>query len=320
MKLIIYMPALNEEEGIASVIDNLPRKIEGIDDIKVLVVDDGSTDNTAKIAREHGADVVSHNVNSGVGKAFQTAVEYALDNNVDILVSIDADGQFNNKQIADIIQPILKGKADMVTGNRFEKGIPQNMPKTKYWGNKQMSRLISLISRQKFRDVSCGFRAYNREALMRLNLFGAFTYTQETILDMVYKGLRVVEYPVDVTYFEARESRVASNVVNYAFRTLKIILRTLRDYKPMVFFGSMGGVSIVIGLIFEIFMFVHYFLSGSFTPYKSYGFIGLGFLIFGLLLVIVGLLADMFNRVRINQERIIYELKRSRYSKFSKEK
>jgi glycosyltransferase involved in cell wall biosynthesis len=314
------MPALNEEEGIASVIDDLPQKIDGIDDIKVLVVDDGSTDNTAKIAREHGADVVSHNVNGGVGKAFQTAVEYALENGADILVSIDADRQFNNKQIPDIIRPILKGKADMVTGNRFKNGIPQNMPKTKYWGNKQMSRLISLISRQKFRDVSCGFRAYNREALMRLNLFGAFTYTQETILDMVYKGLRVVEYPVDVTYFKARESRVASNIINYAFRTLKIILRTLRDYKPMIFFGSMGGVSMGIGLIFEIFMFTHYFLSGSFSPYKSYGFIGLGFLIFGLLLVTVGLLADMFNRVRINQERIIYELKRSRYSKFSKEK
>jgi glycosyltransferase involved in cell wall biosynthesis len=320
MKLIIYMPALNEEEGIASVIDNLPRKIEGIDDIKILVVDDGSTDNTAKIAREHGADVVSHNVNRGVGKAFQTAVEYALENNADILVSIDADRQFNNKQIPDIIQPILQNKADMVTGNRFKEGIPENMPKIKYWGNTQMSRLISLISGQKFRDVSCGFRAYSREALMRLNLFGVFTYTQETILDMVYKGLRVVEYPVDVWYFDNRKSRVAGSVINYTFKTLKIITKTLRDYRPMLFFGGMGGVSMGIGLVFEIFMFTHYFISGSFTPYKAYGFIGLGFLIFGLLLVTVGLLADMFNRVRINQERIIYELKRSRYSKFSKEK
>lgn len=314
MKLIIYMPALNEEEGIGSVIEDLPKRIEGIEDIKVLVVDDGSTDNTAEIAREHGADVVSHNVNKGVGKAFQTAVQYALENNADILVSIDADRQFNNKQIPDIIQPILKEKADMVTGNRFENGTPDNMPKTKYWGNTQMSRLISLISGQKFRDVSCGFRAYNREALMRLNLFGAFTYTQETILDMVYKGLRVVEYPVDVTYFKARKSRVAGSIINYTVRTLKIILRTLRDYKPMLFFGGMGFVSMGIGLIFEIFMFGHYFLRGSFTPYKAFGFIGLGFLIFGLLLVIVGLLADMFNRVRVNQERMIYELKRSRYS------
>ncbi len=313
MNLLIYMPALNEEEGIGDVIRDLPKNINGIDNIKVLVVDDGSTDNTASIAKASGADVVSHNINKGVGSAFQSAVQYALQNNTDILVSIDADRQFNSKQIPEIIQPILKNNADMVTGNRFSKGMPENMPKTKYWGNTQMSRLISIISGQKFRDVSCGFRAYNREALMRLNLFGAFTYTQETILDMVYKGLRVVEFPVDIKYFKGRKSRVAGSIINYTFRTSRIILKTLRDYKPMLFFGGMGGVSMGIGLVFEIFMFTHYFLTGSFTPYKAFGFIGLGFIIFGLLLVIVGLLADMFNRVRINQERIIYELKKDKY-------
>ena len=313
MKLIIYMPALNEEEGIGDVIKDLPKSINGIDNINILVVDDGSTDNTAKIAKESGADVVSHNINKGVGKAFQSAVNYALDNKIDILVSIDADRQFNSKQIPEIIQPILKDKADMVTGNRFSKGMPKNMPKSKYWGNKQMSRLISLISGQKFKDVSCGYRAYNKEALLRLNLFGAFTYTQETILDMVYKGLRVVEFPVDIKYFKNRKSRVAGSIINYTFRTSKIILKTLRDYKPMLFFGGMGLVNMLIGLVFEIFMFTHYFLTGKFTPYKAFGFIGLGFIIFGLLLVIVGLLADMFNRVRINQERIIYELKKGKY-------
>ena len=219
MKLIIYMPALNEEEGISDVIKSLPKKIEGIDEIKVLVVDDGSTDDTAKKAKQSDADVVSHNVNKGVGSAFQSAVQYALENEADILVSIDADRQFNSEQIPDIIKPILKNKADMVTGNRFEDGMPKDMPKSKYWGNTQMSRLISIISGQKFRDVSCGFRAYNREALLRLNLFGAFTYTQETILDMVFKGLRIVEFPVDVIYFKDRKSRVAGSIVKYAFRT-----------------------------------------------------------------------------------------------------
>ncbi len=307
------MPALNEEEGISEVIKSLPKVIEGIGEIKVLVVDDGSTDSTGKIAKESGADVVTHAVNKGVGRAFQSAVQYALESGGDILVSIDADRQFNSDQIPHIIQPILNKEADMVTGNRFEKGIPKNMPKSKYWGNEQMSKLISLISGQKFRDVSCGFRAYNREALLRLNLFGAFTYTQESILDMVFKGLRVVEFPVDVIYFKERKSRVAGSVVKYGFRTSNIILSTLRDYKPMVFFGGMGGVLIFFGLVMEIFLGAYFLISGDFTPFKFVGFMGFGFLVFGLLLVIVGLLANMFNRVRVNQEKILYELKKERY-------
>ena len=313
MKLAIYMPALNEEEGIGEVIKSLPKKIEGIEEIKVLVVDDGSKDDTAKIAKESGADVVSHNVNKGVGSAFQSAVTYALEKEIDILVSIDADRQFNSEQIPDIIKPILKNEADMVTGNRFGSGIPENMPKSKYWGNKQMSRLISLISGQKFRDVSCGFRAYNREALMRLNLFGSFTYTQETILDMVYKGLRVVEFPVDVKYFKGRKSRVAGNILKYAINTSSIILKTLRDYKPMVFFGGLGGIAITAGIICEIFLFIHFFSKGTYYPFKTLGFVGLGFLIFGLLFLMLGLLAGMFNRVRMNQEKILYELKKERF-------
>lgn len=307
------MPALNEAEGIGDVIRSLPKEIEGIDEVKILVVDDGSTDDTAKIAKESGADVVSHGFNKGVGSAFQSAVQYSLENGVDILVSIDADRQFNSDQIPHIIKPILNKEADMVTGNRFANGIPENMPKSKYWGNEQMSKLISLISGQRFRDVSCGFRAYNREALLRLNLFGAFTYTQESILDMVFKGLRVVEFPVDVIYFKERKSRVAGSIVKYAFRTSNIILSTLRDYKPMVFFGGMGGVLISIGLLMEIFLGIFFLISGNFTPFKFVGFTGFGFLVFGLLLIIVGLLANMFNRVRVNQEKILYELKKERY-------
>lgn len=313
MKLVIYMPALNEQDGIARVIKDLPKEISGIDEIKVLIVDDGSTDDTAKIAKENGANVVSHDVNKGVGSAFQSALLYTLENKGDILVSIDADRQFNSDQIPEIIKPILEGSADMVTGNRFSNGMPKNMPKSKYWGNQQMSNLISSISKQKFRDVSCGFRAYSREALMRLNLFGTFTYTQETILDMVYKGLRVVEYPVDVIYFKGRKSRVAGSIFKYALKTSEIILKTLRDYRPMLFFGWFGGVFIGVGTILELALGIYFLIEGSFTPYKFIGFTGFGFLVLGLLLIIVGLVADMLNRVRINQEKILYELKRQRY-------
>lgn len=319
MKLLIYIPALDEEKSIGDVIEHLPKRIEGIRQIEVLVVDDGSTDGTVGMSKRNGARVVSHGFNRGVGRAFRTAVQYALENKFDVLVSIDADRQFNTEQIPTMIQPILEDRADMVTGNRFKEGIPANMSKIKYWGNGQMSQLISLISGQKFRDVSCGFRAYNRESLLRLNLFGDFTYTQESILDMVYKDLRVVDCPIDVRYFKERRSRVAGSVINYSFKTLKIILRTLRDYKPMLFFGGMGVVSLFIGLSFEVILFTRYFIQGMFSPYKSLGFIGLGFGIFGMLLVIVGLLADMFNRGRQNQERILYEIKKENYSKFKKE-
>jgi glycosyltransferase involved in cell wall biosynthesis len=309
------MPAFNEEESIQEAINAIPREYEGIDSMEILVVDDGSTDDTAKLAKQAGATVISHGSNKKLGVAFRTALEYAKENRYDILVSIDADRQFNAEQIKDIIQPILKNQADMVTGNRFTKGRPQNMPKIKYWGNKQMARLISKITGQKFTDVSCGFRAYSKEALLRFNLFGSFTYTQESILDLLEKGMRVVDLPVDIKYFKGRKSRIAGSVLNYAFRTLKIILKTVRDYRPLLFFGSSGLASIVIGLIFLIFMFIHYFLTGSFTPYKFFGFIALGFLIYGLLLGTIGLLADMLNRMRVNQERILYELNKQKYDK-----
>ena len=310
MKLIIYMPAFNEEKNLALVIDQLPKAITQIDEILILVVDDGSNDETRQVALLHGAHVVSHHQNKGVGVAFQSAVQFALENKADILVSIDADRQFSGNQIPDLIQPLLKYEADMVIGNRFSKGRPNNMSSIKYWGNKQMSRLISRISRNKLQDVSSGFRAYNKEALLRLNLIGTFTYTQETILDMINKGLNVVEIPVTIRYFRDRKSKVATNIFTYAFRTSKIIFRTVRDYKPMLFFGIIGSISMIIGAFFTIFMLIHYFINGTFTPYKSFGFIGLGFFVFGILVVIVGLLADMFNRVLINQERILYELKK----------
>jgi glycosyltransferase involved in cell wall biosynthesis len=314
MKLLVYIPAYNEAETIQDAIKVIPKVFEGVHTVDILVVDDGSTDGTAQLAKEVGATVISHDVNKNVGMAFRTALYYARREGYDILVSIDADRQFNANEIKDLIKPILNDEADMVLGNRFANGMPENMPKNKYWGNKQMSKFISLLTGRKFTDVSCGFRAYSREAILRLNLFGAFTYTQETILDLVQKDLRVVEHPIDVKYFKGRKSRVAGSVIKYAFRTLNIILRTLRDYKPLLFFGGSGGISFLIGLLFVIALFIHYLLSGEFSPYKFLGFIGLGFLIWGGLLFVLGLVADMLNRLRINQERILYEINKDRYS------
>jgi glycosyltransferase involved in cell wall biosynthesis len=315
MKLIIFLPALNEEGNIQQVIENLPKKLDQIDIVQYLVIDDGSTDRTAEFAVMSGAKVVSHSANRGVGRALQSAMQFALENEADILVGIDADGQFDPAEIPALIQPIVTNKADMVVGNRFVRGIPEYMSSIKYWGNKQIARLVSYISGQKFQDVSCGFRAYSREALLRLNLFADFTYTHETILSLVFQGLRVIEHPIKVKYDPERKSRVAGSLFRYAVQTSTIILRVLLDYRPMRVFGVIGTALISIGGICVLILLGHYVIAQSFTPYKSLGFIGLGFVIFGMLVLLIALIADMLNRLRINQDKLLYEIKKSRYEK-----
>ncbi len=314
-KLIVYIPALNEEEKIGKVISNIPSKISGIAEIECLVIDDGSTDRTAEIARAEGASVVSHGRNQGVGMAFQSAVQYAWDNDADILVGIDADGQFDPAEISFIIQPLREDKADMVIGNRFSRGKPEHMSALKYRGNKMVASLVSAISEQKFQDVSCGFRAYNREALLRLNVFEKFTYTHQSILSLVYQGLRVIELPISIRYYPDRKSRVAGSISNYAKKTSKIILRVLLDYRPLRVFGTLGSIFFIIGIAFEVALFIHYIINGSFTPYKSAGFIGLGFIIFGMLVFLIALIAEMINRLRLNQDRLMIEMKKRHISK-----
>jgi len=310
VKLIIYIPAFNEEVNICNVINNLPKVLDNIDTIQHLVVDDGSVDKTAELAKSVGAHVIYHKKNQGVGAAFYSASQFALENGADILVGIDADGQFNPNEIHCLIEPILSQQADMVIGNRFTLGLPKNMPKFKYWGNLLVAKMISLICGQNFQDVSCGFRAYSREILMWLNLHGSFTYTHETIISSIYEGKSVIERPTSVRYDPERKSRVAKSIFRYAIKTSAIIFRVLLDYQPMRVFGAIGGFLILIGIGFVAYLLGHYALTGAFTPYKAYGFIGLGFIIFGMLVFLLALIADMIKRVRANQNRLLYELKK----------
>lgn len=313
MKLLIYIPAFNEEKNIGGVLSELPDELEAIDEIKYLVIDDGSTDQTAGVARSHGAEVISHPVNKGVGAAFHSAVDYALENGADILVGIDADRQFDPAEISNLIEPIIEENADMVIGNRFRQGKPENMPTAKYLGNVLISKMINFVTGETFQDVSCGFRSYSREALFHFNLFGQFTYTHETILSLSYKGLLIKERNIAVRYYKDRKSRVASSLFRYASRTIKIITRSILDYKPLKFLGLLAGILILIAICLETVLFVHYFLTGSFTPYKSLGFIGLGFGFIGIMTLFIGLITDILNRMRINQDKILYEMKKSKY-------
>lgn len=312
-KLILFLPAFNEAENIGNAIAGLPKHLERVDQIEILVVDDGSADKTLEIAEDRGAVVVSHLSNLGLGTAFQSAQQYALENGADILVSIDADGQFDPNFIQAMIAPVQDGQAYLVTGNRFTKGRPANMPRIKYWGNKQISKLVSLVSGQKFQDVSCGYRAYSREALYHLNLFGSFSYTHEVILTLSLRSLSIKELPISVKYFPERKSRIASSIPNYAINTGKIIFRTVLDYKPLFLFGNLAIANLLIAAGFVGFMMGHYVLTGVYTPYKSFGFIGLGFGVFGLIIFSLGLVADMLNRIRLNQDKTIYELRKNRW-------
>jgi glycosyltransferase involved in cell wall biosynthesis len=311
-RLLVGIPCLNEEATIAEVIASIPRDIPGVAQVDILVVDDGSTDSTAARAAAAGARVLSHGTNRGVGVAFQTMLRFAVENGYDALSNIDADGQFDANDIPRLVAPILKGEADFVTGSRFVDRalIPENMPGVKRWGNERMSALISTLSGRKYHDVSCGFRAYGREALLQLNLHGRFTYTQETFLDLTHKGLRVVEIPVVVKYFEGRKSRVAGSILTYAMRTSSIIFRIYRDYQPLRFFVGLALSFMLVGAGFASILFGHYLMTGMFTGQIWSGFVGGGLFLVGLLFLILGVVADMLDRIRMNQERILYELKR----------
>ncbi len=311
--LLIYMPALNEEQTIGKVIKSIPKKIKGFSSIEVLVINDGSTDNTEYEALNADATVVSHKYNKGVGSAFQTAVEYALKSKADVLASIDADGQFDVNQIEEMTAPIVWNNADFCIGNRFDNGKPDNMPPIKFWGNKQVNRIVGFVGKTKIHDASCGFRAYSREALLKLNLQGNFTYTHETILDLLDKGLRVKQVPVKVTYFEERVSRVANNLSSYAFNTLKIIIRCLKDYTPFSFFLYIALSILFIASLMGGFVLNHWISAGTITPYKSVGIFALSLCGMSLMVFTLALIADMIGRTRNNQEKILYLLKKSAY-------
>jgi len=318
MKLVILIPALNEAASIAGVVESMPRQIEGVEKIEVLVIDDGSKDNTAPLAQSAGAAVISHPFNQGVGKAFNTGLAAALEMGADIMVNIDADGQFSPADIPLLITPIVEGKADFVSGDRFRSADgelmrPDYMSKIKYWGNQRMADLVGFVTGKRYDDVSCGFRAYSKEALMRLNLTGKFTYTQESFLDLANKGMGIKTIPVNVTYFPDRKSRVAGSILKYMFQTAKIIFRAYRDYNPLKFFGLLGLIPFVISILLGVFVLIHYFTAGAFSPYIFVAFASVYLFTFGILLWIVGILADMFIRIRLNQEQLLYAEKKRRY-------
>jgi glycosyltransferase involved in cell wall biosynthesis len=311
-RLLVAIPCLNEAATIETVIARVPRSIPGIGRVDVLVVDDGSTDGTGTLAAAAGAIVLDHRRNRGVGAAFQSAVEFAVEHGYPIMVNIDGDGQFSPEDIPKLVTPILDGAADMVTASRFkDPQLVPDMPRVKLVGNRMMSWLISRLVRARYADVSCGFRCYSREAMLRLNLYGAFTYTQETFLDFAAKNLRIVEVPIRVLYFQDRESRVASSIRRYATSTGKIIFRSYRDYFPLRFFMGIALACALPGAILGGIFWGHFLLTGRFSGYLFAGLSSAFLILLSVVFLVVGVVTDMLDRIRMNQERILYLLKRN---------
>ncbi len=315
MKLLVAIPCLNEEASVGTIIRRVPRTIDDVTAITILVVDDGSTDRTADVAGEAGATVVRHPANRGVGAAFHTAADYALRNGFDAMINIDGDGQFAPEDIPKLLIPIREGRADLVTASRFiDPAFLPDMPSVKRVGNHLMARLVSRLCGQVFHDVSCGFRAYSREALLQINLHGEFTYTQETFLDLTNKKLSIVEIPLRVLYDPARRSRVAHSILRYAANTGMIIFQVYRDYFPLRFFFGIALAFFALAIPFGLLFFAHFLLTGLFTDYLFAGLLSAFFVVVGLVFATIAIVSDMLARIRVNQERIMYLLKRQRYS------
>lgn len=316
MKLIVIIPAFNEAKSIRGLLERMPDLKKWKINLQVVVVDDGSSDGTAEIAKKCGAVVLRHAQNEGLGKTIQDGIKYFLEQDGDILVNIDADMQYDPNDIHKLIQPILEGKADFVTAERFseadgDKKRPDHMPWVKYWGNQVMTRLVNSLAGTKLGDVSSGFRALNREAALNLNLTGHYTYTHETIIDLAFKRLRLISIPIRVRYFPDRQSKVANNLFQYTGQTLRIILKAFRDYRPLFFFSTLAALPLLVGVVMIIFILIHYLITGQFSPYKFIGFVGVYLFSLGLLLIIIGFLADILAGMRMTLEKQLYLQKKS---------
>jgi glycosyltransferase involved in cell wall biosynthesis len=315
MKILIFIPAKNEAATISLVINTTRQIIDVTNGIRpdVLVIDDGSVDQTTNLAKQQDALTVRHQASRGLGNIFQEAVEFATNKNYDIMLTIDGDNQFDSQQAADIIKPIIDNEADFVTGCRFANGYDiNNMPITKRIGNRIITQIINRILEENYRDVSCGFRAYSKEALLNLNLAGGFTYTQEVFLNLGYKKIRIKEVPIKVTYFQERKSRIANNIIRYAYQTSKIIIKSLLQYRPLKIFGASSFIFIIISLPVFLAILVRFLITGNITPYKALSIISALGLVLGFSLIIIGVLLNIISRIKLDVDKVLYYQKKNR--------
>ena len=315
MKLVIQIPCFNEAETLGRTVEDLPRHLEGFDSVEMLVVDDGSTDRTAQLARELGVDhVISHPRNRGLAAAFATGLRKGLELGADIIVNTDGDHQYRGDSIPSLVEPILRGEADMVVGDRQIRRIA-HFSRTK----KQLQRLgswvVRWISGTRVIDATSGFRAMSREAAMQLTVFSTYTYTLETIIQAGKKGLTVISVPVE-TNEKLRDSRLIRSVPRYVLRSAVTILRIFLMYEPLRVFSILSlAPGLLGGLLLLRYLYFFSIGEGSGHLQSVVVAVALGILAFQVFLL--GLLADLIARNRRLMEDAMLMLRRLSYGSSS---
>lgn len=306
MKLIIQIPCHNEEMTLPATIADIPREVEGFDEVKLLVIDDGSTDRTAQVARELGVHfIVTNKHKQGLAGAFRRGLEECLILGADVIVNTDGDNQYAGKDIAKLVQPILAHEADMVIGDRQTHKI-SHFPLFKRFLQWFGSAIVRKFSGIQVPDAVSGFRAFSRTAALRMNIVSAFSYTIETIIQAGHKNITVVSVAVE-TNPKTRESRLFSSVHAFIYQQVSTIIRMYTMYHPLRVFMSTGLALLLIGT-YPIARFIYYYLNGDGSGHIQSLTLGSALVAMGFAAFLAGMVADLigFNRklLEMSLERI----------------
>ena len=297
-RILVSIPAFNEEKTIERVITTV-LSIPALCEATVLVVDDGSIDETAAMSRAAGAVVLSHPRNLGVGRAFSSSVDFALRNSFDVMITVDADNQFPREAVALVAESGLTTGA-FTSGSRFlDKIGSAQVPKIKRIGNLFLASVVSYLSDRKLTDISCGLRLYPREALRFIQLRGKFTYTQESLLDIASRGLEMREVPIPVQYFKGRKSAISSNLLAYALRAGAIIWASAKTYFPAKVFLPLAAITGSLGSMLSLLFLTNFVATGKFSGFLFAGFLGGFFLALCLIFVAVSLISTSLSELRL---------------------
>lgn len=311
MKLIIQIPCYNEAETLTIALNDLPQHIDGIDEIEYLIINDGSRDDTVKVAREWGVNyVVNFRCNRGLAKGFMAGLDACLRNGADIIVNTDADNQYCGADIEKLVQPILEGKADIVIGERPIDATEHFSPlkkKLQHFG----SWVVRKASKTGIPDAPSGFRAYSRDAAMRMNVVNEYTYTLETIVQAGRNRMAICSVPIR-TNAELRPSRLFKSMFGYVKRSMLTILRAFLMYRPLVCFSVIGGILFGVGVLLGVRFLVYAFAGGGNGHIQSL-ILASTLMLSGVMTFIVGLQADIIAANRKLLEDIQYHVRRLDY-------